>query len=276
MKLTERLKLDSGIRIAYKTFGNPQGMPIVLVHGYTGTGEGYEYLIDHLKDDFHILTFDQRGHNDSDKPRSTNYEETRRMYTLEHFAADIREIVDKLQFPKPFILFGHSMGGMISQVFTISFPDYVSHLVLGSTLPTYYTENMVELVSKYKSGEMPLTEEGHRMTAGMGHTVRWARAHREYLEEGVQRKLRMPNDIQIALMENFVLHFDVRPRLREITCPTLVITGRRDAVIQWTYSKELHDNIPNSTLVVLPKQNHGTVVEVPDVCATEIRKFLGM
>ncbi|MHA1733969.1 MAG: alpha/beta fold hydrolase [Promethearchaeota archaeon] len=274
--MDKRLVLDSGISLPYKVVGREGKTPIVLVHGFTGHGDGYDDLIEYLEDDFHILTFDQRGNNDADKPIGETYEETRRMYTMEHFAADVKEVVDKLGFPKPFVLFGHSMGGMVSQVFVLSYPDYVSHLVLGSTLATYYTENMVEFVEKYKTGEMPLTEEGHRLTAALGYTVRWARQHKDRIEEGIQRKLKVPDWIYIGMMENFVLHYDVRPRLKEVEQPTLVITGRRDAVIRWTYSQELHELIPDSTLVVIPRQNHNTINEVPEVVAAEVKKLVGL
>lgn len=270
----DHLTLASGLRLAYKQTGNLAGIPIVLVHGFTGHCAGYDPFIALARDAFQILTLDQRGHGDSDVPTGNSYGQTLGMYTMEHFAADLKEVVDRLEFPVPFVLLGHSMGGMIAQVFTLAFPDYVDRLVLASTLPTYHTENMVNLLHQYKSGEMKRDAESLRLTAPMGYSYRWAKNHADYIEEGVQRKLRIPDDVHNAMLENFVLHFDVRPRLPEITRPTLVITGKRDAVIASKNSQYLHEHLPNSELVVIPRQNHGIFMEVPEVVYEHVHRFV--
>lgn len=266
----QRVTLRSGVSLAVDRQGTPGGTPLIFVHGFAGRAAGYQQLVDKMRDRYDMLLVDHRGHGDSDKPVGDTYDATVPLYRIQQFRDDLIEVIETTGFPTPFVVFGHSMGGMISQEFVLARPDLVSHLVLASTLPTYYTNNMVEMLGKFKSGEMEYNEELWRMMSSLGYTVKFARANPAMIEEEITYKRAMPKWAYIACIENFVHHFDVRERLHEITAPTLVITGNRDALIDWHNSEFLASKIPGARLVVIPKQNHATIREVPDVVAAEI------
>jgi pimeloyl-ACP methyl ester carboxylesterase len=272
----QKVTLDSGITLAYELRGNPSGVPVVFVHGFASRAAGYEPVVQLMEDRYYMLLVDHRGHGDSDKPLGDTYEETRTTYTIQQFRDDLREVIEKIGFPAPFILFGHSMGGMIALEFILTFPALVSHLVLGSTLATYHTDNMVELVRQFKSGAMKADEGTYRMMIGMQYTLAFKKAHPEFEERELQDKLIVPPDVYVACLENFVNGFDVRDRLGEIQQPTLVITGNRDALIQWTNSEFLAEHLPNAKLVVIPKMNHVTIHEVPEIMVRETDSLVGL
>ncbi|GAB4308860.1 MAG: 3-oxoadipate enol-lactonase [Promethearchaeota archaeon] len=276
--LVEKIELDSGVEIAYKLSGNPSGVPIVFVHGFAGRGAGYDPLVDRIRRDFFVLQYDQRGHGESSKPVGNTYEETRQLYKLTQFADDFRELVDKLEFPTPFVIYGHSMGGMIAQVFVLRFlkEKLVSHAVFASTLPFYGTENMRGLVAKFKSGEMVVGEETFRMMDAMGYTTKFRRQHPEIVEEELRWKLLMPPEVYVAVMENFVEDFDVRDQLQGVDVPTLVITGKRDGLVDSKNSEFIASKVPGAKLVVIPKTSHAIVRENTDVVERELRELVGL
>jgi pimeloyl-ACP methyl ester carboxylesterase len=65
---------------------------------------------------------------------------------------------------------------------------------------------------------------------------------------------------------------DLRPVLPTIDVPTLVLYA--DARSPLANAEALHAAIPTSQLVVLPKLGHACVVEDPQACAAEIRRFV--
>ena len=67
---------------------------------------------------------------------------------------------------------------------------------------------------------------------------------------------------------------DLRPVLPTVDVPTLVLHGAADARSPVANAEALHAAIPTSQLVVLPKLGHACVVEDPDACAAEIRRFV--
>ena len=67
---------------------------------------------------------------------------------------------------------------------------------------------------------------------------------------------------------------DLRPMLRTVDVPTLILHGEADARSPLANAEALHAAIPTSQLAVLPKLGHGCVVEDPEVCAAEIRRFV--
>ncbi len=271
----EFVTLDSGLKIATYRFGKPSGIPLVLIHGYTSRAEAYDALIPVLEDKYNILVFDQRGHGKSDKPLGDTYEETVPLYSLDKFADNIKEIVEKINFPIPFVIMGHSMGGMITQVFVLKYPEMVDKVVLASTIPTYKTDNMRELVGKYKSGEMETNEENYKMMESMASSARWRRQNPERVDKNIQYKLTLPKNVYIACMENFVENFDVRDQLKTISQPTLVITGNRDGLIQYTNSEFMAEQIPNSKLVKLPKLSHNILAEATEAVAQALNELTG-
>jgi pimeloyl-ACP methyl ester carboxylesterase len=67
---------------------------------------------------------------------------------------------------------------------------------------------------------------------------------------------------------------DLRPVLPTVDVPTLILHGEADARSPLTNAEALHEAIPSSQLVVLPNLGHACVLEDPEACAAEIRRFV--
>jgi pimeloyl-ACP methyl ester carboxylesterase len=67
---------------------------------------------------------------------------------------------------------------------------------------------------------------------------------------------------------------DLRPVLPTVDVPTLILHGAADARSPLTNAEALHAAVSTSQLVVLPKLGHACVVEDPEACAEEIRRFV--
>jgi len=272
------IKLDNDIKINYQLEGNEAGGLLLLIHGYGSWMYGYDEIFSLLTNKFLVLRSDLRGHGDSDKPIfEDDYESTKKLYTIEKFAEDNYLLIKALgllhKYPK-FSVYGHSMGGMISQVFALNYPEIIKKLILGSTSYTMYSEGMVKVLEDYKSGKLGNLRESFVITARSAYTLRFKKEHPDYLEKEVEGKMKCPSQVIFAAMENFIYNFNVKDQLKNLKMPTLILTGDKDSLVPPTRSYELNELIPNSKLIVFKKQNHGINAEIPKKVVDEIITFI--
>ena len=95
--------LANGIRHHYLDWGNPGAPPVIMSHGTGHCAQVWNYVSRRLAPDFHVMSFDQRGHGDTDAPGPP--------YTFKLLAEDLVAIFDTLGAgPVGFV--GHSSGGL--------------------------------------------------------------------------------------------------------------------------------------------------------------------
>ena len=256
--------LPSGIKIAYELNGNPANAPIILLHGHGSRGSTFKEFISCIETDFFILTLDLRGHGASGKPLGTDYETSLPFYSISQFADDLFDLVEDILFPWPFVLVGHNLGGMIAQIFTLVHPQTVSHLVLCGTVATWYTDGRADILTQMKEGSLPLNEAFFQVSVTTGMTRAYRKAHPEVFISSVQSRMLVPPTIYMAIVEQILFSFDTREHLPDLSMPTLILVGDKDALVESTKSEELHELLPNSQIIIIAGQNHGIFHEVPD------------
>ena len=112
----------NGIEIYYETHG--KGQPLILISGIGYTNWQWYRMVPFLAGQFQVITFDNRGVGQTDKPTGP--------YSAQMLAADTAGLLDALGLEKAITL-GHSMGGFIAQAIALDFPHKVDKLILCST-----------------------------------------------------------------------------------------------------------------------------------------------
>jgi non-heme chloroperoxidase len=99
---------SQGVMLSVQEWGNPNGQPILFIHAYAMSHLGWLTQINsHLAEQFRLITFDHRGHGESDKPLTPDgYDRG------DIFADDIHAIITQLQLNKP-VLVAWSMSGAL-------------------------------------------------------------------------------------------------------------------------------------------------------------------
>ncbi|EEW24967.1 proline iminopeptidase [Rhodobacter ferrooxidans] len=117
------IDMGDGHRIYVEQCGNPQGVPVLVLHG--GPGGGCSPAMRRYFDPgiYRVVLFDQRGCGRS-RPTASVISNT-----TWHLVADIEVIRAALGIDR-FILFGGSWGATLALIYAISHPDRVRHLVL--------------------------------------------------------------------------------------------------------------------------------------------------
>ena len=114
----------NGVNIAFRVQG--KGPPLVLIMGYRLSSAAWPArFVDALAEHFTVVTFDNRGTGQSDKPLTG--------YALANMARDVAGLLDEIGIESTYLL-GYSMGGAIAQEFTRQFPERVAGLILCATM----------------------------------------------------------------------------------------------------------------------------------------------
>ena len=116
---TQKIKLDNGIEIAFMEEG--EGEPLILIHGLGSYSPAYKKNIAELQNHYRCIAIDLPGFGKSSKG---NYE-----YSISFFADIVHEFMAKMSIPKA-SLAGHSMGGQISIMTALAYPETINKLIL--------------------------------------------------------------------------------------------------------------------------------------------------
>jgi pimeloyl-ACP methyl ester carboxylesterase len=129
--------------------GPPAGPPLLLLHGITQRWQEFIQVIPALLSNYHVYAVDFRGHGKSGRAEGT--------YHGENYGQDILQFIDKI-IGQPPIVFGHSLGGMVSLYLSAHHPDRVRAQILGDCI--VYGSDMAQSV-------LPsMFEQVHELIAG--------------------------------------------------------------------------------------------------------------
>lgn len=113
---------SQNLRLHYVDWGNETAPPLILVHGGRDHCRSWDRIARALQPHFHILAPDLRGHGDSDWTKGGSY-------SLTEYVYDLSRLVE-IAGAQKVALVGHSMGGMVGLIYTGTFPEQVSALVV--------------------------------------------------------------------------------------------------------------------------------------------------
>jgi proline iminopeptidase len=121
---TGQLDVGDGHSLYWELSGNPDGKPVVFLHGGPGGGSSPEHRRQFDPDKYKILVFDQRGCG-----RSTPYASLEANTTW-HLVDDIEKLRTEVAKVQKWMVFGGSWGSTLSIAYAQTHPDRVTELVL--------------------------------------------------------------------------------------------------------------------------------------------------
>lgn len=270
--------LSGDIKLAYVDEGKGEET-IVFIHGLGSYIPAWKKNISELKSHYRCIAIDLPGYGKSSKNPHSG---------LMTFYADVvADFIQKMELENV-TLAGHSMGGQISMVASMHYPELVKQLILvdpaGFELfhagqrdwfKDVMTPNLVRLTS-FEAIETNLAtnfynmpEDAHFMITDRA-AMRSADDFENYCYTVTQSVAGMVNE-------------PVFNKLQHIKQPTLIFFGENDNLIPNRYlnpgrtvdiAKAGAEKIENSKLVMVPKAGHFMMFERPDVFNNEVINFL--
>lgn len=212
-------------------------------------------------------------------------------YSLADYAADLEALRAHLGLGQPLVM-GWSHGGMVAQQFAFTYPDSLSKLVLFDTAAHIgdFLGDIETAVRAYE--DQPWFADAYAALqqewAGDYKTdeemaALWAREMKFYFKRfdaQAQAYHARTKDLPLRIRplktfnENEAPSMDLRPRLKDIRVPTLVIVGRHDFITNLAMAEEMVRHIPQARLEVFEESGHYALVEEPAKFHAVLKQFL--
>lgn len=262
----------NGIDLYYEIYG--VGEPLVLIAGLGYDGWMWHRMIPGLAQHFQVISFDNRGVGQSDKPAGP--------YTAGMLAEDVVGLLDDFGIDQAHII-GHSMGGFVAQALAIDHLDRVNRLVLSATnfggphhVPI--SPAAMAVLTDVSGDPIDRLRRGIALSCAPG----FAEKNPALVDDWVDYRVRHPID-PAGYQAQLAIGLSLLPeaaafehKLSAVTVPTLVLFGEYDTVVPPANAKLLADQLPSAQIEILPGAGHFFPFELPDEANRAIIRFLSV
>ncbi|MCC5815598.1 MAG: alpha/beta hydrolase [Leptospira sp.] len=254
--------------IAYQEWGDPNGKPILCLHGWLDNSNSFlplsKYLVRDLPEKIRLVAMDFPGHGHS------GHRPEKMLYAFVDFLADIASFADSMNWEK-FSILGHSMGGGLGSLFAGAFPERIEKLMLIEALgpvtreASDAPENLAKAIRRFldhtgkvDSSQFRDIDQLVRLRMRAGELAE--ESARLLMERGIEElnsgvKLRRDSRLNLPslmrLTENQVLEF-----LKRITAPSLLIWGKQGFKWESNYLGARTTAVSNLTQINLEGYHH--------------------
>lgn len=248
--------------VHYEVYG--KGKPVILLHGWLGSWGLWEDTMQALGDKYRLYAIDFWGFGESSKRRES--------YSVNDFVTLLAEFMNALGIAKA-PLVGHSMGGTVSLMTAIRFPERVSKVVvIGSPI-------------KGSSLALPLKLAGKSFIANllfkqMG-LFRWAlRKAAPFMCDHPDFPDIIESDLTQTTLASFLSsiatlrQIDLTQATESINTPILGLYGSKDNIVNPKEARTLGSAFQNSRSVIFPGEKHFLMLSKRVDLSTQLREFL--
>lgn len=266
-KTGDYVKLEEE-QVFIKSIGS--GKPLVLLHGFLGSHLNFSGIVEPLSRERKVYVVDLPGFGLSKASMNGDY-------SKRGYSDLIVELLDLLNVGATDIL-GHSMGGEVALNLAYHYPERVNKLVLidsaayesSKYLPDFIAESefLTYLLMKY--GFQTYFLQRMLFRQGIGDLS-------DYEAEEFRLSFSLTNNVSPSFLYLFNQQDDsgsLAAELKNIKNETLVIWGEKDKVIPLDQGERLSEDLPYSTMIVIPKAGHSPMSEKPLVVVEKILDFL--
>ena len=236
---------------------------IAFIHSLALDRSIWDGVVERMRAHAELLTYDCRGHGQSDRRPSR--------YSVELFADDLAALFDRVGWRSAAIA-GCSMGGSVALAFAARHPARASSLLLIDTTAWYGDH----APAQFK--ERAAAARGKGMTGLIDFQLgRWfsddfRTRHPDLMKQLTDVFAAADLDCYAASCD-LLGAVDVRAALPTFHMPAAVIVGEEDQATPVAMARYLHEHLAGSTLTIIPGARHLTPIEHPDTIASELLRL---
>ena len=260
--LKKEVRLPNGVRLAYVEAGDPNGEPVLLLHGFTDSSRSFLPMVPHLSR-YRLLIPDQRGHGASDAPECC--------YGASQFAYDARLFLDALGLKRAAVV-GHSLGSMVAISLAADQPDRVSKIVLiGSTalVPVKRGDWLFDNATAV-NGKLDPSSQFAKDWHPANQPTKVESAFAEAINDEI---LSIPGHVWRGVMRE-LSYVPVGRHASDVKAPVLVLSGGKDVLFPAEHHQSLLKAFPQAEAHVFTDLGHNPNWEQPEAVASAIDRFL--
>jgi pimeloyl-ACP methyl ester carboxylesterase len=271
------------LKLQFWDWGTEGKPPLILIHGGLDHARNWDWVARDLRDDYHVYAIDLRGHGNSQHaPGST--------YTLAEHVLDLSALADVIN-DYPVYLIGHSLGGIVTLIYSGVFPERVKKAVAIEGMgppPTHHVYDPApKRLRRWIEEIRNIEKREPHSYATLEQAVNRMKEANPHLSDEVARHLTLHgtnwnSDGSLTWkFDKFARPFppfghnreDRHELLSEITCPVLLFWGRESWAVDPEKDGRL-STIKNYKLVKVPHAGHWVHHDQLEIFLAETRAFL--
>jgi 3-oxoadipate enol-lactonase len=241
------------VRIHYEQAGS--GEAILFLHGLGSCGQDWQLQMPVFAERFRVIAPDLRGHGQSDKPPSG--------VRVAHLTSDVIGLMDALKIERAHVV-GLSLGGCVAQLLALDAPHRVHSLTLVNTFARLEADSprhAFMLASRMAVlGLRGLPAQAEYVAARL-----FPKPEQADFRQLAAERIAANDPATYRRLLFAIRAFNVRNRLREIKCPTLVIAGDRDTTVPLRAKRLIAERIPGARMEIIADSGHATPIDQPEV-----------
>ena len=267
---THRIAGGGGVHLHVVEAGNPDGRPILFIHGLSQSWLSWSRQLDsELARDHRLVAIDMRGHGQSDKPRDA-YGDSRL------WADDVRGVIDALGLDRP-VLCGWSYGSLVildylrhygeDRIAGIQLVGAITKLGSDAAL-SVITPEFLSLVPGFFSTDV---EESVRSLESALRLCFVQPPPAADLYQMLGYSVSAPPHVRQALFSRAFDNDDLLPRVRK---PVLITHGANEAVVKLEAVDQHKAGITHAQVHIVPNTGHAPFYEDAPVFNQRLREFV--
>jgi len=233
------------VPLAVHQWGNPEGIPVILLHGFGFGANAFKNQIGDVTQDLRLIAIDLRGHGLSAKPWTEDAYNDSKIW-----AQDIANVIAALEVEKP-ILVGWSFGGYLAMHTIRHFgEDAVSGVILVGSLgglidrPPPPDPTEVGLPAPKGNSRIDNYHQVFDNYAWLARVMTYEAPSPDILDQKKMTLAMMPPHVKRAMVN---LPLDNKDLVSRISTPILFIYGDKDGSVPASYVQKAVQALPNAT-----------------------------
>ena len=261
------VQTPDGLNISVQEWGSRSGRPIIFIHGFSQCHLSWSrQYTSRLARDFRLITYDLRGHGQSDKPFAPQY-----YREGDRWADELASVIDRTQAIKPVVV-AWSYGGRVIS-------DYLAKFGSGALAGIVLVGSKINSNAEFSCASTPGLQLGMAdsdLAASISATITFLKLCAETWDTDEFSRHLAFNMLVPAEIRGFLLgrHFNADAIFKDLDLPVLFVHGKQDKVTP--YAASLHGNAiaARSRLSLYEEAGHCPFFESPDRFNHELTEFV--
>ncbi|HDP88402.1 MAG TPA: alpha/beta fold hydrolase [Thioalkalivibrio sp.] len=243
------------------------GTPVVLLHGFLGSGVNWHSIARRLNEAWPVLVPDLRNHGQSPHATAMDYPA---------MAADLAALFEARGIERA-VLVGHSMGGKLAMEYALRHPDQVARLVAVDIAPVRYHHGFEAVFRALRAVDLARIAS-RRDADAMMQPVLETEGLRQFLLQNLEKTdagWRWRIDLDILQAAVPVIQ-DAPPALegRQFEGPARFLYGARSDYVTDAAEPLIRRHFPQAGLEAIPAAGHWVYAEQPQAFLEALWRFL--
>ena len=259
---------DNDLNLHYLDWGNSGATPMLLVHGLCCEAHYWDFFARSIRQDYHVIAIDLRGHGDSSWAGN---------YSPEQYVADLTKFVDKLDL-NDIVLIGHSLGAINVVMYTATNPNKVARLVIVDNGPEIAIASLEQVKIKFTNLLTVFASEEEALRQMEQESPYYSEDYKHHLVQYTMKRsesgsLMFKYDPSLRNGELVTLEW-LWSYMERIACPVLVVHGAESELLLPSAARKMAETLPLASLADIERAGHFVMGDNPEAFEAAIRDFL--